>query len=196
LGRAIERFDLRDLDDEFVARWRGEGTDRTGVRDLAEHANVTILDAALEREGVRPLGDDVEHLYEQLTDDGVGSGSRTAVRNRLTTEGVAIEEVESRFVSHQTVHSHLRECLGVERASEERTPAERRADERDRIRTLQGRTEAVTVDALERLDRNGDLNAPAFDVLVDIAVLCRECGRRSELADILDAGGCQCRTED
>jgi len=144
LGRAIERFDLRDLDDEFVARWRGEGTDRTGVRDLAEHANVTILDAALEREGVRPLGDDVEHLYEQLTDDGVGSGSRTAVRNRLTTEGVAIEEVESRFVSHQTVHSHLRECLGVERASEERTPAERRADERDRIRTLQGRTEAVT----------------------------------------------------
>lgn len=194
LGRAIERYDLGGLDEELTERWRGAGGERSGVRDLADRVNVAILSRALDDAGVTPLDGDTEHLYHRLTDDGVGSGTRTELRSRLESKGVDLDAVESRFVSHQTVHTHLTECLGVSRADDDRSPAERRSDELDRIRALQSRTEAVTVDSLDRLDRKGDIDLPSFDVLVDVAILCERCGRRTELGDILERGACRCET--
>lgn len=83
----------------------------------------------------------------------------------------------------------------MSRADDDRSHAKRRSDELDRIRALQSRTEAVTIDSLERLDRKDDIDLPSFDVLVDVAILCERCGRRTGLGDILERGACRCETE-
>jgi len=194
LGRAIDRYDLAGLDEELPARWRGDGYEQTSLRSLADRVNEAILDAALAEAEVDRIDDDATHLYQRLTDDSTSRGTRTQLRNQLETEGVDLDTVESSFVSHQTVHSHLTDCLDVSHRDDDRTPAERRRDERQRIRSLQSRTEAVTTDALDRLDRRDDVDLAEFEIMVDVSVLCRECGRQTELARLVDEGGCQCQS--
>lgn len=196
LGRAIARDDLQWIDEEFPVAWRGEAGERTSLRDLADRANTAMLAAALDRAGVDPLDGDPGNLYRRLTDESISAGERTELRNRLSSAGVDVDALESRFVSHQTVHSHLTDCLDVSQGDDERSASERRAAERRRIRSLQSRTEAVTVDALQRLDRHEDIALPEFDVLVDIAVLCRACDRRTEIGEIIASGGCECQIDD
>lgn len=193
VGRGIEAFELSEANDELAARWRGDGRDRQSLRELATYFNRELLRAAMDRAGTTPLDGEVENVYRLLTDDDVSSGVRTQTRRRLADAGVPVEEVESQFVSHQTIHTHLTDCLDVSRSDREADPAERRRADRDRIRALQTRTEVVTADTVERLREADALDLGAFDVLVDVTVLCGECGAQYDVADLLDAGGCDCQ---
>lgn len=196
IGRAVTRHDLHELDGELPARWRGDDRERAGLRQLADLVNTAILRSTLERADVRPLDGDVEHLYDRLTDESVDRGARAELRRRLETERVDLDAVESQFVSHQTVHTHLTECIGVSHREDDRTAAERRDDERRRLRSLRSRAEAVATDSLERLEQRGDLELPEFDVLVDVTVRCDECGHRRTFSDLLANGGCRCQIGD
>lgn len=193
VGRGIEAFELSGLDDELARRWQGDGRDRQSLRELATYFNRELLRAAMDGAGSTPLDGEVANVYRLLTDDDVSSGVRTQTRRRLADAGVPVEDVESQFVSHQTIHTHLTDCLGVSRDEEVADPAERRRADRDRIRALQTRTEVVTADTLERLRDADAVDLAEFDVLVDVTVLCGSCGAQYDVADLLDAGGCDCQ---
>lgn len=180
---------LEGVDQELVRRWTARDDDRASVRELTRQFNRRILAAAMAAAGMTTLDAEVETAFRLLDGDDVSSGMRTETRRRLERGGVDIESVEADFVSHQTLYTHLTECLGATRAEEDTDRLER---ERTRLRALRNRTAAVAEDAVARL-RDGDLALDGFDLFVEVSVVCDDCGTLYDLETLLDRGGCDCQ---
>ncbi len=190
VGRVIDEYELATLNDELVTYWTEEGEQRYSLRELAAYVNRTVLRAAMDNAGVAYKDGEVENTYRLLTDDDVSSGMRTETRRDLEHDSVPVDQVERHFVSHQTVHNHLTDCLDT---SMVKPDDEQRAENaRDKIRALQNRTVAVTDDTINRLNRGDVLDVGDFDVLVDVSIICSDCGNQYTVTNLLDRGGCEC----
>lgn len=185
VGRTAAKYGLDDLAGSLDESWVEEDE---SLRSLAARFNTAALRAALAESDAAPLDGEAENVYRLLTDDDVSSGMRTQARRRLEKRGLAVEELESEFVSYQTVNRHLKRCLGTEHPGPDRDPVERGAD---RVFALQSRTAAVTEDALARARDAGDLTLGEFDAFVDVAVTCRDCGYHASVDALLEEG-CRC----
>lgn len=190
IGRIVDQYELGDLNDDLAAEWTGADGERRSLRELAREVDRRVLRSAMDRAGMEYRDGEVENLYRILTDDDVSSGSRTETRRELEHAAVPIEQVERDFVSHQTVHTHLTDCLDA--AIEEPDDAERIENARDTLRALQNRTVAVTDDTVERLDGAGALSVGEYSVLVDVTIVCEDCGGHYTVGDLLDEEGCDC----
>lgn len=190
VGRVSREYGL-DVDDVLYRRWTGVDGDRQGLRDLADEFNRRVLAAAVRDAGVEVLDGEVENAYRLLAGGDATSGQRTHARSRLERDGVDVAAVERAFVSHQTVHAHLTDCLGASLDDD----GDRVEDVADTVGALRSRTEAVTRDALDRLRGDG-LALGEFAVVVNVTVSCDDCGAQHDLASLLDRGGCDCRDGD
>lgn len=194
VGRVIDEYDLAALNDELVTYWTEQGDQRYSLRELAAYVNKSVLRTAMDDAGVAYKDGEIENTYRLLTDDDVSSGMRTETRRELEHESVPIEQVEKDFVSHQTVHNHLTDCLDTSMVTPD---DEQRVDNaRDKIRALQNRTVAVTDDTIARLDRTDAITIGEFDVLVDVSIICSDCGTQYTVGDLLERGHCECSSED
>lgn len=189
IERVIETYGLDGIGDELERRWTGVDGDSESTRDLATYFNCRVLETAIERSDVTVVSEDVTELYEALTDESVESDS-TLVRSRLQRGGLDIEVVESAFVSHQTIYRYLTDQRGATQS----TPSdeERLDNGSKRIQRLQGRTTAVTTETIESLERHDLLTVGQFDVLHDVQILCRDCGRSYDVTTLLEQGHCDC----
>jgi hypothetical protein len=97
--------------------------------------------------------------------------------------------VEGDFVSHQAVHTYLTKYRGVKRD----TPAADPEKERATVDRLRGRTKAVTTGSIDRLVDRGELDIDSFEVLVDVRIVCDDCGTQYQFGELIDRGGCECR---
>jgi hypothetical protein len=190
LGRVAAERDLPGLDEDLVAYWTGESDEQYSTRELATLVNQRVLEAALRSAGVSYKEGEIENTYRLLTADDVTSGTRVQTRNELERDGVAIDDVESDFVSHQTVYNHLTGCLDASLA----TPSDEERLERgtEKLGALQNRTEAVTVDTIAQLARNDVIDIGEFDVLVSVTVTCEECHQQFTVRELLDERHCGC----
>ncbi|WP_122088429.1 rod-determining factor RdfA [Halalkalicoccus subterraneus] len=194
VGRVIEEYGLEGFGEELEARWTGERGEQSSLRALADLFNRRVLEAALSEAGVRSLDGEVENRYRLLTDDDVSAGMREQTRRELDRAGVPIEEVESDFVSHQSIYTYLTQHReATHPSSVEPTPEERRQRELDKIGALITRTTVVTEDSFKRLASTEALSTGISDVFVDVQVTCAECGRTSAATTLLEEGGCSCR---
>jgi hypothetical protein len=191
VGRAAATAGL-DLDRELLARWTGE--DRQSTRDLADWFNRQLLATAVTEAGLSTNDGEIANYYRLLTDDDVTSGDRTETRGELERAGVAVDALDEQFVSHQTIHSHLTDCLGG--SLSEPTPSERLEDAKTTVGRLQSRTEAVTADTIGRLADNDALAIGSSDVVVSVQVACTECNRQYPARELFDRGGCHCQQSD
>lgn len=189
VGTVADSWGFREIHDRLATQW-AEG-DRS-VRGLTEQFNRRLLRAGFEQSDRIPIDGEIENLYRVLTADDIDAGTRTQARERLRQDGVPIEEIESQFVSHQTVYRHLRNCLDVSQDSEADTATDRIDSWRDRIDALRARTAAVTDRGVSQLASQDAIDGEEFDVLVEITVICRDCGQFYELGELLDDGGCEC----
>lgn len=194
IGTAIDRFGLTDLNADLIEEWTASD-DGASLRDLEDEVNRRVLSAALQAAAVEPPEGSVEATYRVLRDDDSGGG-RVALRNRLDRQGIDIDAVEKAFVSYQTVHNHLRECLGVSYEAESPDPEERLQKGQRTVTALRSRLEAVTGTVIDQLRRADVLALPEFDVYVDVNVACRDCGRYHSVKELFSAGGCACRDDD
>ncbi|ELY63752.1 rod-determining factor RdfA [Natronobacterium gregoryi] len=192
VGRITDEHELSDLDDQLVRYWTDRTEERYSTRDLAEHVNQQVLASALDDSGLQYRDGEVENTYRLLTDDDVSSGTRVQTRKELEREGIPIEAVENDFVSHQTVYNHLTDCL--EASLEGPSDEERLERGRDKLGALRNRTAAVTKDTIEQLARNDVLAVGEVDALVTITITCEECKTQYTVRDLLDQGGCDCRS--
>ncbi|APW97783.1 hypothetical protein CHINAEXTREME_08325 [Halobiforma lacisalsi AJ5] len=192
VGRVADRYGLADLDADLVRRWTDETDERYSTRDLAEHVNKRVLAAALDDAGLGYKDGEVENTYRLLTDDEVSSGTRVQTRKELERDAVPVEDVESDFVSHQTVYNHLTDCL--EASLESPSDEERLERSRDKLGALRNRTAAVTEDTVEQLERSGVLEVGEFNVLVNVTITCEDCKTQYTIRDLLDQGGCDCQS--
>ncbi|HKL28609.1 MAG TPA: hypothetical protein VJ898_05005 [Natrialbaceae archaeon] len=191
VARVIDEYDLDGMGDLLERSWTGQGDSQRSLRELADHLNRAILRTGMERSGMDPVEGDVETAYDLLAGDA-SSGDRVQKRRELERNGVDVDAVEDDFVSHRAVHSYLRNHRDVERS--EPTPEDRLATGQERIERLQGRTAAVTADVIDRLHADEGLDAADVDVLVNVRVLCNDCGRSHEVSEFLQSGGCDCET--
>jgi len=194
IGRSIETYGLASMDGRLAARWLGTDGERVGLRDLKAFFNRAVLRAAMQAAGLDPLDGEVEEMYRALTNDEPDDPDAVRARDRLARAGVDVDAVTRDFVSHPTVGSHLKECLGVEppAPSDEDTLA--KAEER--VFKLQNRTEAVVRGSIEHLRDTGRIDAEEFDIFVSTRVVCERCGTQYEVHDFLRAGGCDCVRDD
>jgi hypothetical protein len=191
--RVIEKYGLEGLGDELERRWTGETGERESLRSLADRFNRAVLRAALDEAGSSPLDGEVENTYRLLRGDDVSPGMRTEVRRQLERDGVDREQVESDFVSHQAIHTYLREHRGAELETEEDSRVEKEAQT---IRRLQGRISVVTESGLTRLANAGDITVGDFEVLSDVQVYCADCGSQYEAVELIERGGCDCAPDE
>ncbi|WP_435197308.1 rod-determining factor RdfA [Natronomonas sp. EA1] len=189
VARVIDEYDLEGKGAWLERHWLGDGVEQLSLRDLADAFNRSVLEAALRDAGEDPLDAEIESTYEVLTDGGASPGDRVDVRNQLEWKGVDVETLEADFVSHQAIHTYLRKVRGAEQPVDD---GDRREKELQTVERLAGRTRAVTEDAVRRLVNRGELTLEEFEVLVDVRVLCGECGTQYQLAELFDQGGCDC----
>lgn len=192
VGRVADRYGLSDLDRELCTRWRGDGHEKHSLRKLEAYLGRRVLESALREAGVDTLHGEVANLYDLLAGDDVSEGVRVEARRRLDRDGVDVDRVERDFVSHQSIHAHLRECLDVNHDPGEGATVDRGSST---VYALRNRTETVTAGTLERLRDNGKLALDGFDVYVDVRVACEECGRFHEIGSLFESGGCDCRLD-
>lgn len=190
VGRTTAKYDLEGVPEELATRWTGESGERESVRSLAHRFNRRVLEVALRDAGVDTV-DDVDRLYRVLIGEAGSAGDRTSLRNRLERDGVPVEEVESDFVSHQTVHTFLTEHLEVDYVTNEASQLERDAE---RLNRLESRLAAVTSDVVDRSRRADRIGVGDTEVFVETRVLCADCGGSYTVQALLDRGGCDCES--
>jgi hypothetical protein len=193
VGRVAARYGLDDLDRTLVRYWRGDGPEQYSLRELETYVNQAILQTEVTASGMDPIEGEVENLHRLLVNDDVSEGARTELVRRLEREGVDVADLRDAFVSHQSVHTHLRDCLGVRPRTADDTPEARREKVADTVFALRNRTEAVTQNSLERLRATDAIALDEFDVLVDVSVTCAACGRVYDVDTLLADEGCPCQ---
>ncbi|KTG07807.1 hypothetical protein AUR64_01905 [Haloprofundus marisrubri] len=193
--RVAERYDLGQVDGVLVSKWLGESGERYSLRRLETFFNERVLEAVVTESPMTVLDGDVSHLYERLSDGSVSAGQRAETENYLKRVGVNVERVRNDFVSHQTVHTHLRDCLGEtrKRASDPGSRVEK-ADKT--VLSLQNRMRLVTEETIERLSRADIVALDSFDVYVDTTIVCGDCDRSLSFSELLDRGTCRCQVDE
>ncbi|MFB6114569.1 MAG: rod-determining factor RdfA [Halodesulfurarchaeum sp.] len=191
VSRVIEEYDLESASDYIESAWT-QSEDRKSLRQLAEDLNRRILRSAMADAGLDPIEEDVDSAYRALTEEST-AGSTVQKERELERDGVDVEALHRDFVSHQAVHTYLRNYLRVE--PPERTDDERLQSERERLDRLKGRATAVAEDTLTRLRDADRLAVDEFDVITTIDVYCERCKKSYAVDEILENGGCPCREE-
>lgn len=187
VGRNIQRYELEGLNDEL--RERREGADAS-LRALADHVNERILSVAMNRASVNVVGD-AASVYEVLTGEDVDPGRRADVRDQLLFAEVDLETVTDDFVSHQTIKTHLTDCLDIDTS---RTGVESLSEAREVIEWARSRDEEIIEKTLARLRRIDELETGDLDVTHSISVHCEDCGAVYRMEELLDGGHCKCAT--
>ncbi|MFD1599760.1 rod-determining factor RdfA [Halobellus rarus] len=193
VARLIAEYDLDGLGDELEARWTGDGVERTSLRDLADYFNERLLEQTLIDAGMNALESDVSTMYQNLTDDEVSTGVRTDTRSRLEQNQIDVDALESDFVSYQAIRSYLTEYRDAEyrRLSDE----EKVEKDLQSIQRLMTRTLSVTEERIEKLRETERIDVDAFEVLLDVQVLCQECGEQYSVSEFLENRGCACQKD-
>jgi len=187
--RVLREYGIESVADRIAAQWRGEDGPRRSLRDLAKDLNQTVLEAAMQDAGTRPLDGEVANLYRLLTDDNVGTAQRTEAEAKLERTGLDPDQLRSDFVSHQAVHTYLRDHRGVKLADSEGADQAARATET--IQRTAGRLRSVTERAISRLDGEA-VTVGDPDVFVSVEVYCDDCGRQYDIDEFMSEGGCDC----
>jgi|AntRauTorcE11898_2_1112593.scaffolds.fasta_scaffold00034_24 hypothetical protein len=189
VARLVDEHDLGGVGDELEARWTATGDAHTSLRDLADEFNRRLVKARLDESGVRLSAGEIDAVVESLTGGAATAADRTQLRRRLEREGVDVDALDRDVVSYQAVRSYLRDHRGAEY---ERDDGDRATTAARAIAKLRGRLVAVTESKLGGLRKSSALTLGEFRVLVDVSVLCTDCGSRYGVDDLLSSGGCDC----
>lgn len=191
--RLIDKYNLESIGDRLEHRWTASGDERMSLRDLADEFNHELLRAAMTEAGMQPLDGDVENLYRLLTVDNTGSADRTRAERRLDREGVPVNELHDDFVTYQAVRTYLREHRGASYSSD---TEDRPESEKEHIQRLRSRVRTVTDSKIEQLCHSGDIDVGSYRTLVEVKVLCEDCGMQYDVEELLNNGGCACGKSD
>ena len=88
------------------------------------------------------------------------------------------------------MYRYLRQCLDVSKENNQ-TPNERRKKAKNTVYALQQRTEIVTESTIESLRSADVTDLGETEVLVDIQVVCSDCGQSMDFDQAISVG-CRC----
>lgn len=197
VGQAATRYELTDLDIDVAERHQ----DGASLRNLADFVNREILRSAIHRADGDLLRDS-EHvfgaldednlvgaIYEALSGDDVPYNRDARVRTKLEQASVDIESVESSWVTHMTVRSHLRDCLDIDTSSSADITADQGVDT---IQWAVARCRGVVEETLNRIRSAEGLHISEPEVDITVRIACIECGATYSPTELLEEGHCDC----
>jgi len=191
VAKLIEQYGLTSIGEEMERAWTDERETRRSLRELAESFNKQLVANAMAEAGMNTINGEPENVHRLLTDDDVSSADRTRARRRLDREGIDADELLDNFVSYQAIGTYLTECRNAEYSRDER---DQKSAEATNIQRLRGRTAAATEAKIEQLSRSGRLDIGEFQTIVDVSVVCEDCGSQYEVSELPDRGVCSCST--
>jgi hypothetical protein len=194
VGRLIDEYNRSGMGDQLIDAWTGEGDDQQSLRELADYFNRELLRAAMAEAGMTTLDGEVANTYRLLTAEDVSTGVRTQAETTLDRNGINPQQLQQDFVSHQAIHTYLTKHRGVEHPAK-RTGPDRIETADDTIQRLGSRLVAVAEKRLGSLRDTGAITLGTFSVLVDVRVVCEDCGTHADVRTLLASGGCDCETE-
>lgn len=189
VGRNIKKYGLVGLDEELVQRWTGEDREQYSLRELAEFFNKQLLQAVLDDAGMTVHERELDYQYKILTDKSVTSGMRTEAIRTLENEGIDYEKVQQDFVTHQAIYTYLSNYHETQYKSETSNQLEK---DLNTINQLRSRTAAVIESTIERLNNTDRISIGNEDIIIDIKIVCHDCGRAYGINDLLIDGNCAC----
>jgi len=185
IDRVATKYDLDDLDRMVRHRRRKNGA---SLRDLERLINTQILDAALAETDVDILGD-AASVYEVLTGSDVDTRRLVNVQDQMEKHGIDLEELESDFISYQTVRTHLNDCLGVDTS---RQGVESIEEGYEIIRGDRQRHQEVVSRTIARFSRLNLVQIENPTVTVSTTIECESCKRTYRILEFLEQGRCEC----
>lgn len=192
VARVIEKYELTGMGDTLEAAWTGDTGERTSLRDLADDFNKTVLEAGLRDAGTGAIDPDVQTTYEVLTGNG-SVADRTRKIHELERAGLDVDDILNDFTTHQAIHTFLTKYRDAELPSAEEDIVDRKIETLER---LMGRVAAVSESTVESLVNGEELTDHAYEVLIDVRMICPDCGSEYPLVDLLRDGGCDCAIHD
>lgn len=193
VARLIEKRDLDGLGDRLERRWTADGDERMSLRDLAQEFNCEILRSAMVCAGMQPLDGDLQTIYRRLTDEDISGGDRTRTERQLDREGIDVDQLRDDFVTYQAIRTYLRDHRNATYSGDTRDQTEAATEH---IQRLRGRVQGVTESKLEQLRQTENIDLGSFRTLVEINVLCTDCGSKYDVEALLRNGGCDCGPTD
>ncbi len=191
VARLLDEYGLDALGTELERLWTTDTDERRSLRDLADYFNQQLLATAMDEAGIQTLDGESENVYRLLTATDVSDADRQRTRRQLEREGVDVDALLEDFVTYQAIRTYLREYRGAEYSQ---STGDRTAIEKQNVQQLRGRIAAVTEGKFEQLRDGEHVDLGDFRVLVDVAVVCEDCGVQYEASELLDRGACDCRS--
>lgn len=191
VARLIDKYELDGVGDELEHRWT-RAENRSSLRDLATYFNQQLLRTALEDEDEDPIKGEVQNLYDLLTGDETTSGVREEARQRLKDRGVEVANLESDFVSYQSIRTYLKKYRGAELSNDRPSLQTKIEQDRKTIQRVISRLASVTEQTLWGLENKEGFTLGDFDILVTVRVHCSNCNTQKPIIEILDDRGCEC----
>jgi hypothetical protein len=190
--RLLEEYELAELGNALERAWTATDPDeRASLRDLATRFNERLLEAVLRDAGDAVLEGEIENTYHLLAGDPVSSGDRRRAERRLERQGIDIDALRSDFVSYQAIRTYLKEHRGAEQETDE---VNRRQKAVETVRRLRTRLVTVAEDRLESLQSAGEISLGESRIILDLRVVCEDCGTQQSFTTLIEEGGCECAT--
>jgi hypothetical protein len=189
VARVIRRRGLDGLGDELVEYWTEETTERMSLRELADYFNRELLAQTLQDVSMNTLDGEPANIYRLLTDDSVSSGAAVQATNRLEQHGIDVEQLTAEFVSRQAIHTYLTKYRGVSHSPANGDPVE---TETTNVQRLKRRMTTIIESKIERLRNTERITLGEFNVLIDVRILCEDCGAQYQATELLERGTCRC----
>lgn len=187
IERISEKYGIDDLGHELEERWLASGDDHMSLRELADYVNVKILKSTVNNEWPRPQ--EFSHIYSVLTSNDISPEKFEELRKNLTMLGIDVDDIKADFVSHQAVHSYLRNYRNVEYEREQRSIEE----DLETVHRIRSQLINITGSIIKKHRLKNDFNGDTYDINVDIQIHCKECDYSSSVEQYLENKGCECQ---
>lgn len=189
--RLLVEYDLTTVGEALEEAWT-RSDDPVSLRDLTHRFNRRLLEETMTDAGFRPLDGEIENTYRLLTDDDVSPGDATEARRRLERAGIDVDQLTTDFVSRQAIHTFLTKVRGVTHQSTDTDPLE--AAETF-LHHREGRLATVINSRLAQLREANHLAIGSPRVLIDVQILCEDCGQQYALGELFDTDSCACEID-
>lgn len=189
VATVIQHYDLSGLGDELAEYWLLDTDDRMSLRELADYFNQELLAQVLRDASPNTLDGEPANFYRLLTDDSVSSGMSVQAKSQLEQRGINVDQLMADFVSRQAIHTYLTKERNMSYSTSENDPVEK---ETTNIQRLKRRMTTISENKIERLRNTDRITLGEFNLLIDIRILCEDCGAQYPVTELLDQGACDC----
>jgi len=189
VARLIDQYGLQGIGPQLEELWTTDDPDRRrSLRSLADFFNRQLLKQELERTDMQTLDGEVENTYRLLTDESVSRANHTRVRRQLEREGIDVDQLQDDFVSYQSIRTYLTKYRNAT-YDNETDPV---TSTTEMIQRLQSRVSNVVETKIAALKDSGAVSLDEFQVIVDIRVICENCGAQKDVISFLSDKKCDC----